>query len=89
MVVLMCHIMLTSSFHLYRIRQEEASRNALKGSGQVSEPSSEKELMSILADRGGELDSGSGQPIIVHFYHKEFRRCDIMGTHLDVRLLAI
>lgn len=50
----------------------------------MTEPSSEKELMSILADRGGELGSGSGQPIIVHFYHKEFRRCDIMGTHLDV-----
>jgi len=73
-----------SAFH--RIRQEEAIRNAPKGSGQVSEPSSEKELMSILADRGGELGSGSGQPIIVHFYHKEFRRCDIMSTHLEVRL---
>lgn len=64
-------------------------RNAPQGSGKLTEPSSEKELIQILADRGGELGGASGgMPIVVHFYHKEFRRCDIMDKHLEVCVRA-
>lgn len=63
----------------------QAQRNAPRGSGMVTEPSSEKELMQILGDRGAELDSVTGgTPIVLHFMHKEFRRCEIMNSHLDV-----
>jgi hypothetical protein len=72
-----------------RIRQEEARRNAPKGSGHLTEPTNEKELMQILGDRAGDLAGGDGTPVVVHFYHKEFRRCDIMNQHLQVRIAFI
>ena len=68
-----------------RLAEEQAQRNAPRGSGQVTEPHSEKELIQLLSDRGGELnDETAGTPIVVHFLHKEFRRCDIMNNHLEV-----
>ena len=68
-----------------RLGEAQAQRDAPKGSGKVTEPSTEKELIQILGDRGGELDgSSAGMPIVVHFCHKEFRRCDIMDSHLEV-----
>ncbi|UZJ56193.1 hypothetical protein CBS101457_005513 [Exobasidium rhododendri] len=68
-----------------QLGEAQAQRDAPRGSGRVTEPSSEKELILILGDRGGELDgSKSGMPIVVHFTHKEFRRCDIMNSHLEI-----
>ncbi|MCO5596356.1 hypothetical protein L7F22_050417 [Adiantum nelumboides] len=61
----------------------QAQRDAPRGLGRVTEPTSEKELIQLLGDKGGELKEG-GVPIVVHFYHKEFRRCDIMGRHLEM-----
>lgn len=65
----------------------QAQRDAPRGLGRVTEPTSEKELIQLLGDKGGELKEG-GVPIVVHFYHKEFRRCDIMGRHLEVSALT-
>lgn len=69
-----------------RIGEVQAQRNAPRGRGKLTEPSTEKELIQILKDSGGELDSNdAGSPVVVHFFHKEFRRCDIMDNHLEVR----
>lgn len=67
-----------------QIAEVQARRDTPAGKGIVSEISSERELIQLLGEKGGELAEG-GMPILVHFYHKEFRRCEIMGQHLDVR----
>lgn len=79
----------TDSLYAFdRLGEAQAQKSAPQGRGQVTEPSSEKELIGILGDRGGELDDNTaGMPIVVHFCHKEFRRCDIMNSHLEVGIL--
>lgn len=45
-----------------------------------------------MGDLGGDLEpngTSSGLPIIVHFYHKEFKRCDIMDRHLEVSVSGV
>jgi hypothetical protein len=43
--------------------------------GTYAEISTEKELMKLTT---------TSKYVVVHFFHKDFRRCDIMDNHLKV-----
>lgn len=47
------------------------------GHGEYTEVTNEKEILRITT---------SSHKVLVHFYHKEFKRCQIMDFHLEVSL---